>query len=190
MKIGVDIDDTITLSWETLIPYYAKTFNISENEIKKGKPYYESVKHLVTLDEYFEMVLPIYDEIVPQVPLRPHVKEAIDKLYELGNEVYFITARGRGHTDPYTVSKNFLDEYHIKYEKIIVNCEKKAEMCKELGIKLFIDDSHKHCLAAKDKGIDTLMPRNYYNDEYEDINKFDDWFEVYEYVKSRWYNGK
>ena len=26
MKIGIDIDDTITDSWECLIPYYSKLF--------------------------------------------------------------------------------------------------------------------------------------------------------------------
>ena len=30
MKIGIDIDDTITDSWECLIPHYAKLFKIPE----------------------------------------------------------------------------------------------------------------------------------------------------------------
>ena len=190
MKIGIDVDDTITNSWESLIPYYEKTFNVPRSILQKSKPYYESVKDLITIDEYFDAVLPIYDEVIPNVDIRPHVKETIDKLYELGDKVYFITARGKGHTDPYKVTKDFLDKYHIRYEEIIINCGKKAEMCEALGIKLFIDDSYKHCLAARNKGIDVLMTRKYYNQEYDDFPSFDDWDEVYEYVKSRWHDGK
>ena len=31
MKIGIDIDDTITDSWECCIPYYSRLFNIPED---------------------------------------------------------------------------------------------------------------------------------------------------------------
>ena len=190
MKIGIDIDDTITDSWECLIPYYSKLFNISEDNLHKSKPYHESVKNLITLDEYFDIMLPIYDEVIPNVHLKPNVKETIDKLYDLGCTVYFITARGRGHTDPYKDSKEFLDKYNIKYEEIITNCGDKATKCKELGISLFIDDSYRHCKKVSEKNIPVLMPETYYNKEYQEFTHFDNWNYVYDYVKGRWYNGK
>lgn len=190
MRIGIDIDDTITDSWNCLIPYYSKRFNIPEEEIYKNGPYYGSVKHLITLDEYFDIMLPIYDEVIPNVNIKPHVKETIDKLYELGNTVYFITARGRGHTNPYKDSKDFLDRHHIKYEDIIINCSDKAKKCEELNINLFIDDSYKHCKATSERGIDILMPLTYYNKEYQEFTHFDDWKYVYDYVERRWFNGR
>ena len=190
MRIGIDMDDTITDSWECLIPHYSKIFNIPEKKLHTGKPYYEAVKHLVTVEEFFYIMGIIYDKVIPHVHLKPHVKETIDKLYEAGHEVYFITARGKGHTNPYNDSKEFLDRHKIKYEKLIVNCSHKDEMCQELGIQLFIDDSYRHCQETHAKGIDVLMPTTYYNKEYVDIPHFDDWREVYDYVERRCRDGE
>ena len=74
MRIGIDVDDTITNSWESLLPHYSHLFNIDEHKLKKSKPYYMSVKDLITLDEYFDMILPIYDEVIPKVKLKDNVK--------------------------------------------------------------------------------------------------------------------
>ena len=190
MKIGIDIDDTITDTWECLIPYYSKLFDKTPEELRKSKPYHKSVEDKITLDEYFDIMLPIYDKVIPNVNLKENVKETIDKLYELGHKVYFITARGRGHTDPYKDSKEYLDKHKIKYEEIYVNAGDKAKVCKELGINLFIDDSYHHCKEVSKLGIDVLMTGRYYNEEYTEFPRFNNWPDVYEYVKSRWGNGK
>ena len=189
MRIGIDIDDTITDSWDCLIPYYSRRFNIPKEDIYKNGPYYNSVKDLITLEEYFDIMLPIYDEVIPNVNLKPNVKETIDKLYELGNTIYFITARGKGHTNPYKDSKDFLDKYNIKYEEIATNCWDKAKKCEELGINLFIDDSYRHCKEVSEKNIPVLMPETYYNKEYQEFTHFDDWTYVYDYVEGRCNNG-
>ena len=189
MKIGIDIDDTITDSWECSIPYYSRLFNIPVDILHKGKPYYESVKHLISIDEYFKIMLPVYDEVTPNVHLEPHVKETIDELYNMGCTVYFITSRGIDHTDAYKDSKDYLDKYNIKYEKIFVGCHNKAEVCQELGIDLFIDDSYHHCKEVSDIGIKVLMPTRYYNKEYQEFTHFADWQEVSEYVKQVMDNG-
>lgn len=185
MKIGIDIDDTITDSWECLIPYYSRLFNIPEEILQNSKPYYYSIKDKISLEDYFEIMQPIYDKVIPNVNLLPNVKEVIDKLYTLGCQVYFITARGRGHTDAYKDSKDFLDKYHIKYEKIITGKEEKASTCESEGIDLFIDDSYRHCLEVSKKGIDVLMHTTRYNKEYTEFNHFDNWNYVYDYVRGK-----
>lgn len=190
MHIGIDIDDTITDSWECLIPHYSKLFGIPEEVLHTRPPYSRSLDKPIDLDEYFDMVLPILDEVIPKVHLQPKVKETIDKLYELGCKVYFLTARGKGHTDAYKDSKEYLDKHHIKYEQIITNCGNKAEKCKALNIELFIDDSYHHCQEALDNGIDVLMPLRYYNEHYQEFKHFDNWEYVYDYVKGRWFNGQ
>ena len=161
MRIGIDVDDTITNSWESLLPHYSRYFNIDESILKKSKPYYMSVKDLITLDEYFEMILPIYDEVIPKVNLKENAKEVINKLYEDGHYIVFITARGRGHTNPYKQTKDYLDKHNIKYNKIIVNATNKAEVCQEEKIDLFIDDSVRNCKIVSEKGIDTLLFEHY-----------------------------
>ena len=184
MKIGIDIDDTITNSWECLIPYYSHLFNISEEELHNSKPYYEAIKDKVSsIDEYYKLLLPIYDKVSPNVDLLDNVKETIDALYEMGHKVYFITSRGTDHTDPYRDSKVFLDRHNIKYEKIIVKAKNKAIVCKNEGIDLFIDDSYKHCKEVADIGIPVLMHETNYNKDDNEFTHFNDWKYVYQYVK-------
>ena len=186
MKIGIDIDDTITNTWDCFIPEYSVLFNIPEEKLKVSKPYYESVKHKVTIDEYFKMIVPTYDKVTPNIILKDNVKEVIDKLYELGHTVTFITARGRDHSNPYKVSKDFLDKYGVKYEKIIVNANNKDKVCQEENIDLFIDDSPKHCLSVMNTGIETLCFETYYNKDIKELKHMKNWTEIYEYIKNRW----
>ena len=139
MRIGIDVDDTITNSWEELRPHYSRLFKVDEDILKQSKPYYSSVKDkLGSLDEYFEKIVPIYDEVIPQVELKDNVKEVIDKLSQDGHDIIFITARGRGHTDPYKQTKDYLDRHKIKYDKIIVNAANKANVCQSEKIDLFM----------------------------------------------------
>ena len=190
MRIGIDVDDTITNSWESLLPHYSRLFKIDENTLRKSKPYYMSVKDLITLDEYFDMILPIYDEVIPKVKLKDNVKEVINKLYEDGHHIIFITARGRGHTDPYKQTKDYLDKHNIKYNKIIVNATNKAEVCQTENIDLFIDDSVRNCKIVSDIGIESLLFETYYNKEDETLYHVKSWIEIYNYIKSRWENGR
>ena len=184
MRIGIDIDDTITNSWKCLIPYYSQLFNIPEEELHKRKPYYAAVENMIGIDEFFEKIKPIYDGATSKITLKDNVKETIDKLYDLGCKVYFITARGKGFTDPYKVSKDYLDKHHIKYEKLIVNAWDKSIACREELIDLFIDDSYKHCKEVAHIGINVLMPTEYYNQEYTEFTHINDFSEVYDYVVS------
>ena len=63
MKIGIDIDDTITDTWKTLIPIYSKVFNKDINLLSKSAPYYQSIKDLnITVDEYFNIMKPYYKD--------------------------------------------------------------------------------------------------------------------------------
>lgn len=190
MHIGIDIDDTITNSWECLIPYYTKIFNISEDILHTSKPYYNAVSHLMSLEEYYKLMLPVYDEVIPNVTLKPYVKETIDKLYDLGYHVTFITARGKDHTDAYKTSKEYLDKHHIKYDKIMTNIHDKAKACHEENVTLFIDDSARNCEDVASSGIETLMFETYYNKDYQDVKHIKDWNEVYEYLKGRIQDGK
>ena len=186
MRIGIDIDDTITNSWDVLFKEYAKIFNVPESELINANPYYHNIiKTKYSLEEYFEKVIPVNDIIVPNLPLKENVKEVIDKLYDLGHTVTFITARGKENTNAYEVTKNYLDKHKIKYEKIILGIRSKAEACINEKIDLLIDDSIKHCTAVSESGIDVLMFETRYNKDYNQFKHVKNWNEIYEYIKSR-----
>lgn len=186
MRIGIDIDDTITNSWDVLAKEYAKIFDVPETILIDSIPYYNNIiKTKYTLEEYFEKVIPINDILVPNLPLKENVKEVIDKLYELGHIVFFITARGKENTDAYKTTKEYLDKHNIRYEKLILGIKSKAEACIDESIDLMIDDSIKHCKAVSAAGIEVLMFETKYNKEYIEFKHIKNWNEIYEYIKSR-----
>ena len=185
MRIGVDVDDTITNTWKALIPHFSRMFNVPVDKLKKSRGYYYSVSDLVSLDEYFEKILPLLDEIMPNVEIKDNVKEVIDKLYELGHSIVFITARSGGYTDPYKLTKDYLDKYKIKYDKIVVGVRRKDQICLEENIDLFIDDSFVHCDSVSKLGIDVLMMDSEYNIKYKNFKHVKNWNEVYNYIKGR-----
>ena len=185
MRIGIDIDDTITNSWEYFIPHYAKLFNIDTSILSKSMPYYPAIKDYLSLDDYYKIMTPIHEKYAHEIPIKENVKEVIDKLYELGHKIYFITARGSRDTDSYNPTKEYLDSHGIKYEKIYTYAKNKADVCLKENIDLFIDDSYKHCKSVKEKGIQVLMFDTYYNREYKEFNHVHSWNEIYKYIKDR-----
>ena len=182
MRIGIDIDDTITESWKYLMPIYSKEFNVRIDE--KTEPYYNAVKEVATFDEYIEVNRKI-ENIKKEVPLKKNVAIILKKLKKEGHMIIFITARGRAYNDPYKFTKEYLDKYNVPYDKIIIDSWDKATVCKNEKIDLFIDDRPKHCEEVANSGIDVLMMETNYNKENNEIKKVKDWKEIYEYINNK-----
>ena len=64
MRIGIDIDDTITKSWEFLIPYFSELYNIPQEQLKKSLPYYRSVENIVSKEEYFQNIRELSNKLM------------------------------------------------------------------------------------------------------------------------------
>lgn len=184
MRIGIDIDDTITNTWETLMPIYAEKFNITTDKIKTLPPYYEAIRELVSIEEYFELMRTL-EPIMKEIPLKEHVKEILTKLKEEGNIIIFITARGKSYSDPYMMTKDYLDEHSIPYDKIIVNAWEKGIVCKEEKIDLFIDDNTRNCRDVSQNGIEVLMMEANFNENEKEFIHMKNWNQIYEYIKNR-----
>lgn len=182
MRIGIDIDDTITNTWETLMPIFSKRFNrtLDENLL----PYYYQLKDLITIDEYFN-IMREYEDILKDVSLKENVVNIINKLKSEGNEIIFITARNKGYSDPYNTTIKYLEKNNILYDKLIIDSWDKDEVCKKESIDLFIDDSYKHCKEVSKLGIDVLMIKTKYNKDICEFNMVDNWNSIYEYIKNR-----
>ena len=182
MRIGIDIDDTITNTWEYLMPIYSKEFNVTINE--KTPPYYNAVKDVVSLEEYLEINRK-KEFLKKDPPLKKDVKKILDKLKKEGHTIIFITARGKAYNDPYQFTKNYLDKKSIPYDKIIVDSWDKATTCQNEKIDLFIDDRKFHCDKVSKCGIDVLMMKNSYNEENKDFKQVNDWNQIYEYIQKQ-----
>lgn len=196
MRIGIDIDDTITDTWKYMIPIYSKVFSKEPTILEKSPPYYYSIADSnISVDEYFEKMRPYYIENIMNVPLKPHAKEVINELYNQGHTIILITARGKLYDNPDEVTKAYLTKQGIKYHKLITRASKKDYVCLSEKIDLFIDDSIKHCKSVTNAGIKVLMPDNSYNHEEDKYEHFTDWKEVLDYVvkkknRNRWITWK
>ena len=191
MRIGIDIDDTITNIKDKLTNAalkYAKSLNKNVQNIdynivdiyNNGNIYqklfnfnYEELKYFLGT---------IQEEITDNAIPRENCVEVINKLHNDGNEIYIITARDKEfHEDPYLQSKEFLDKNSIYYDKLIVNARNKAMACIENNIDLLIDDSISNCLNSDNFGIDTITIGNKNN---RGIKNVDNWEEIYDYIKN------
>ena len=177
MRIGIDIDDTIVNTSEMCINYVKKL----------DKKYGENIKDIITDNIKNPVVTLFYDnylyDVIAHAKLKEDAVKVINELYR-DNEIYFITARSeRFIKDVDNMTKNLLDSYNIKYNKIITGAGKKAELCVENNIDLLIDDSIKHCTNLSNIGIDTLLFNSINNKDIEtNLKRVYNWNEVYYYV--------
>lgn len=182
MRIGIDIDDTITNSWDYLMPIYSREFNISID--KTALPYYNVVKHKVSFEEFVE-TMKKYEKTKEEIPVKDDVQNILSKLKKEGHTIIFITTRGKTYSDPYGTTKEYLDKYSIPYDKIIIDSYDKSIACKEEMIDLFIDDSPKHCKEVADCGIEVIMMETSYNKDYQEFLHIKDWKQIYKYIQNR-----
>ena len=141
MNIGIDIDDTITYTYETLLPMVAVKYGMNLNKLKMQKPSYAMLRNILPdYDDFVAEHLPIVAKIVP---LREGVIEVLTKLREQGHKIIFITARNHNEfKNPYKISYDFLEVNNIPYDKLLVNISDKAQQCVAEEIDLFIDDNN------------------------------------------------
>lgn len=192
MKIGIDIDDTLTDIRDELkeaaLEYARKLgkdvkldLEYVEDKDNNGNAYQE--KYGFTYEELKYFLKNIQEEITKKAKPREDVVEVIKDLRKEGHEIYIITARDNEfHDDPYVLSKNWLDKNNIEYDKLIVNARQKAQICIQENIDLFIDDQLANCMKISNENIKVIRITNYKEKHGNVVNKAN-WKEIYEYIK-------
>jgi len=191
MRIGIDIDDTLTDIKDKLTNAaveYAKSLNKYKENIdleindkyNDGNIYqkmfgfsYEELKHFLG---------PIQEEITNNAVPRKECVNIIKKLHNEGNEIYIITARDEEfHKNPYMQSEIWLKENNIYFDKLIVNARDKKKVCLEENIDVLIDDSISNCKNVITGGIPAIMISN--KDSIDNnIKCFQNWKQIYNYI--------
>lgn len=184
MRIGIDIDDTITLTNEKLVEEaikYDKT--IGNRGFKNEESYYFKDKFYWNQEEikkFFEIIR--NNKIFFQLKERENSKEIINKLYEEGNEIYFITKRdSKGVASGST--KNWLKEHNYKYHKLFLDAEEKGTICYDNNIDIFIDNDINHINEVSKYNIKTILIETEFTKEEKNYNKKSNWDEIYNYIK-------
>ena len=130
MRIGIDIDDTMTNIKDKLnaaAMQYAKSLNKDVKNID-----YNIVDVYNNGNIYQKLFNFNYEELKYFLGT---IQEEITKLHNDGNGIYIITARDKEfHEDPYLQSKEWLEKNLIYYDKLIVNARDKGKLCIENNI--------------------------------------------------------
>jgi len=193
MIIGIDIDDTLTdIKDKINISAYQyalksnKNVSLYNEEIYSYDDLYKKHYKLTDEEMYF-FISNIHEQITNEVLPRQGAREIIEKLKSDGHTICIITSRSfKYHTDPYMLSKNWLDKNNIKYDKLIVNAVDKVKVCKDEKIDIFIDDILDNCMRLSENGIFTINISEY--ERLKNIISTNDWYKVYEIISE--FNNK
>ena len=184
MRIGIDVDDTITNSYDIIFDLIGKVYNKDSDKLKAdGVTYYDVMEDHVNFPNYDKVILDNFDNIMPNVSLKENARDVINKLHEDGHQIIIMTARSdKEYSNPYIITYLYLVKHDILFDKIFVNMNDKGALCKEQKIDLFIDDSVRNCESAINNGINTLLFDNTFNKENNDIRRVYNWNEVYKII--------
>lgn len=193
MNIGIDIDDTISDTFATLLEC-AQKYTIEE---LKREPvidkkeltnhlYIESMHHW-NKEEALEFWKKYYAEILEKVNIKTYAAETIKKFREKGNKVFLITARwDMEEVNTKKITLDWLKENDVEYDDFIMNAEDKLKIIKDKQIDVFIDDSIDNCKKVayasnvKVYIMDTRVNENFHD---EKIKRAYSWPHVYSLIE-------
>lgn len=192
MIIGIDIDDVIANTYEIMF-FDAQKFTIEElkrsGKIHKGNlktHMYCSEMHNWNKEEEIRFLDEYYESIMREVKPIKYAADTINKLKEEGNIIYLITARFNSKKfDIQETTKKWLEDNHIKYDRLFLNCDKKANIVQQNSVDVFIDDSFKNCKEVSEVGAITYIFNNIINEDFHDekINRVYSWTQLYQEIK-------
>lgn len=195
MNIGIDIDDTISETFETLLPY-AQKYTIEDLK-KESKIYikdeYANHFYIVYMNGWNEQEAMnfwnrYYAEILREVNIKKFASEVINKLKQEGHKIYLITARWDMPKDNVKdITKQWLIENNIEYDELIINASDKLKLVEEKNIDIFIDDSFNNCKnIVENSNTKAYMMTSRVNGSFshEKIKRVYSWPEVYSLIKN------
>ena len=184
MRIGIDIDDTITYTYEMLLPMVAVRYGISLSKLYEELPTYKKLN--ATLPDYAHFASESLPVAAKLTPIRDGALEIITKLKEEGHEIIFITARNHEEfVEPYKISFDFLKVNKVPYDKLLVNIKRKDKQCLMEKIDLFIDDNNDNCRAVHKAGVETLQFGTLFTKKLKNIERVESWQDVYSFVQNK-----
>ena len=171
MNIGIDIDNVISNFDEVLKQEFLK----HDKELRNTgiiNPEAHITKGMFdwTDDELWPFYLENIERIAQKLDVIEGAKKYIEKLKEDGHTIVIITGRDNGeYTNPYDMTKKWLKEKGVEYDKLILtdayknNKHAKTEKCFENNIDIMIDDSIRNCRDCIENNITTLLMDTPYN---------------------------
>lgn len=174
MKIGIDIDETLTCTGK---------------EIRKYKKAYIRKNHCV-LEENgmfsksdFKKFMDFYGEMIyKNMKLKKDAKKYINLLFKEGHEIYFVTARSNKdvkNIEQYT--KEYLEEFGLPYKKLICKAKDKGNATKKIPLDIMVDDQENFLDSFLNRD---LLRLRFVRDKqiYSKYQKVTNWKEIYKII--------
>lgn len=179
MKIGIDIDDTLTDTYCKVLEYVAKEENINLEELKSKNYDYDDLYNGKDYPPMSELIWNNFYRIVPNIEPKSEVSEILYKIMRDGHEIILITARSHVKQEQ---TIEHLRKYDIPYNKIFDCIDDKGKLAKDENIELFIDDSINNCRQVFSNNIKVFLFDAPYNRKCNDFPRVCSWKEVYEKI--------
>ena len=190
MRIGIDIDNVISSFDNALLKEYLKHDKTLRNTgiINENADYIRRGMFDWTEEEENAFYQENIERIAKNLKVKDGAKEYIDKLKEDGHAIYIITGRDNGeYSNPYTMTKEWLDNNSIKYDKLILTNAydkyEKAEKSLLNNIDIMVDDSVNVCKNCIESNIKTFLMDTPYNRQ-ANMPRVYTWKEFYEKVSN------
>ena len=185
MRIGIDIDDTMTFIKDDLLEAainYDKSLGNSGKFLNDN--YYVGKRFEWNKEEYSYFMGEVRKQVVNNAKLRPGLIEVLTKLKEMGHEIIIITARSnRYYKDSHNMTIDWLRKEQIPYDKLILPSVNKKKDCLEEQIDIFLDDDVNNCLSVSSAGIKTFIMDNVDNYlEDKDITRVYDFYDFFDKI--------
>ena len=180
MTIGIDIDDTITDSYE-VVRDFILTYSDSD-ELKNN------IEGIIRGNYVPDETKTFYKKnskiIGNMINVKENAKEYIDKLHNDGYKIIIITARNNNYyDDAYAFCEEYLNSYNIYYDKLIVDQPFKIKACKDNNIDIMVDDAIDTVEDCDKNGIKGILFNSQINIKKEtSAKRVSTWEELYNYI--------
>lgn len=194
MRIGIDIDGVLNSQYDFCIDYGTKFCN------ELGKYKLENVDVIDTTDMYLwgeDVAHQFWDkyrkDLVVTLPAKKYSSEVIEKLKKEGNKIYIVTARKNNDewfptslkSNVEDITKKWLEENNIYYDKIVFGVKDKGEYCKNNLIDVMIEDDpfNLRKLIGNTNVFIFDYPYNR-NIEFNNLTRVYSWYDIYYKIKN------
>ena len=184
MKIGIDIDDTITDTMQYMTKFVSQHFNLDEKYLIDNNIYYMNLPENIKENEKEFCYINLGRELL-NIPIKRNAKKVINKLKSEGNQIIIITARDyQTYKHPMEETKNRLNKLGINYDQLICIRDKR-KACINENIDIFIDDSMRNLAEIKDVVKKVYLFTSPYNKNYEvDYERVCSWEVLYNLINN------
>lgn len=188
MRIGVDIDNVLSNFNEELLKEFLKhDKGLRNSGIINKEAYITRGMFDWSKKEFNDFYYNNIERIANNLNVINGAKEYLKKLRDKGHEIYIISGRDNGeYSDPYKMTKEWLEKYNIEYDKLILtdskNSQEKGKVCKENNVSIMIDDSDRIAIETDNMGITTLLMDTPYNKQVSNLTRVHNWKEIYDYI--------